>query len=235
MGRLWEATVLIVNIITSVSLSLYPVIFTTPSSLVVPLLILNFEDTVDASSSLLLNEKVDPSSLEREVSPHLTGVERDTVVYLDDEPQTSDKVTSSQRQKNVVLELRLSEDGGGNPDKLRYNNNVQNDQTTGTTDVANVILKVLGEDVEHHLSVPPAATAHRSPVVTQDASASSGRSLFTRNKDGSWGSHPLPPLDAFTRTEAEGRWVTYFYDQAMAVVQHTDDGTVLNCILQEVM
>lgn len=61
-----------------------------------------------------------------------------------------------------------------------------------------------------------------------------------RNATGSarrWGSHPLPPLEEYIAKRSDGgaSWTAYFHDQAIAIIQQTHEGTVLNCTLQEVM
>lgn len=53
-----------------------------------------------------------------------------------------------------------------------------------------------------------------------------------------WGSHPLPPLEEYVARRDDGggaRWTAYFHDQAIAIIQQSHEGTVLNCTLQEVM
>ncbi|XP_063607633.1 uncharacterized protein LOC134782184 [Penaeus indicus] len=61
-----------------------------------------------------------------------------------------------------------------------------------------------------------------------------------RNSTGAarrWGSHPLPPLQEYIARRSDGgaRWTAYFHDQAIAIIQQTSEGTVLNCTLQEVI
>ncbi|XP_037798526.1 uncharacterized protein LOC119593646 [Penaeus monodon] len=52
-----------------------------------------------------------------------------------------------------------------------------------------------------------------------------------------WGSHPLPPLEEYIAKRSDGgaSWTAYFHDQAIAIIQQTHEGTVLNCTLQEVI
>lgn len=56
----------------------------------------------------------------------------------------------------------------------------------------------------------------------------------TEGTDQSFGSHPLPSLEAFTPVEG-ARWVGYFHNEAVAAVLQTENGTMVHCVVQEVI
>ncbi|XP_069997275.1 uncharacterized protein [Penaeus vannamei] len=78
-----------------------------------------------------------------------------------------------------------------------------------------------GDVDEEEESVPKASTGRRN-----------GTGAARR-----WGSHPLPPLEEYVAKRSDGgtSWTAYFHDQAIAIIQQTSEGTVVNCTLQEVI
>ena len=60
--------------------------------------------------------------------------------------------------------------------------------------------------------------------------------LNERQDDSFWGSHPLKwSLETFKLTHPEFKWITYFHDQAFAIVLQRPNGAMFNCTLLEVM
>lgn len=65
---------------------------------------------------------------------------------------------------------------------------------------------------------------------------SKGRTFFTINsQQETWGSHPIGSKESFAINQINGspKWVAYFYDQAVAAVLQTENGTMLKCTVQE--
>ena len=81
---------------------------------------------------------------------------------------------------------------------------------------------------EASLNIPPSSSTTTSSGSIDNPLQ---KSHWRRN---SWGSHPLPLRSEFT-PRAGAHWVTFFHEQAVAAVLLTDNATILDCIVQEVM
>lgn len=129
------------------------------------------------------------------------------------------------------------DDGGEDLGRLYYNSDGKpRDQAKGALELPQDQVKgalELPQDQAKGALVLPTVVEFNTLRSVND-STSLSRSWLAGTTQQEWGSHPLPPLDALTSTGG-ARWVAYFHDQAIAAVLQAEDGTVLNCTVQEVM
>lgn len=103
-------------------------------------------------------------------------------------------------------------------------------KTIGERETEVSVSKENNEDISQaSVHLPPSSTDSNA---TPTSIGNPLQKNLWRNK--SWGSHPLPPRSEFTARPGT-QWLTFFHDQAVAVVLLSDNATIFDCIVQEVM
>lgn len=100
-----------------------------------------------------------------------------------------------------------------------------------------VIERDVKVSVSGHGQDAPQASEYFPPSLSAIANTTNIRNPLQKDLwSRSWGSHPLPSRTEFTSSSRDGaRWVTFFHDQAVAAVLLSPNGTIHDCIVQEVM
>lgn len=150
-------------------------------------------------------------------------------------PEYKDTVVAREISSLAALNCGRNCKTDGNLDHPTLLKNGSGDPATGSTSVGHHNGGRHDREIPKERPLPEGSPTNTSSVSQRSADDPTFRKLRLLQESGRpFGSHPLPPLEAFT-TDGDAHWVGYFCEEAVAAVQQTETGTMVRCVVQEVM